>query len=132
MPEVFDPLVRDLHIATGGTGPAPLITMRDTKTGKVTPRGTKIGKFFGQGLGPRLQQQPQFQALLNRERARRANQAIAPLPQAPQAIAVNKTGSSAAVHGQAQPIKKKKKKAPAQTSARRSALLFDQGGGGLG
>jgi len=59
----------------------------------------------------------------------------APAPvvtQAPQPQAVNQTGSSAAVHGQAQPIKKKKKKAPAPTSARRSALLFDQGGGGLG
>ena len=131
MPETFDPMIGDLHQVTGGTGPPPQFTMRDTKTGKIIPRGSKIGKWFGRGIGPRLQQQPQFQALLNRERARRANQAIAPLPQAPQATAVNKTGSSAARHGQAQPIKKKQK-TTAQTSARRSALLFDQGGGGLG
>jgi hypothetical protein len=82
MPETFDPLVRDLHSATGGTGPAPLIKMRDTKTGKVYPRGSKIGKWFGRGLGPRLRAEPQFQALLKRERAKTATKALQGKPPA--------------------------------------------------
>ena len=50
---------------------------------------------------------------------------------APQPQAVKQTGSSAAGHGQAQPIIKKKKKTGG-TSGQRKALLFNQGAEELG
>ena len=127
MPETFDPLVRDLHSATGGTGPAPLIKMRDTKTGKVYPRGSKIGKWFGRGLGPRLRAEPQFQALLKRERARTATKALQGKPPAadPTLPATAQTGSSAAGHGTAAGYTPKKKKVKRGAGIEdRKALIF--------
>jgi len=72
--------------------------------------------------------------------AQRAKAAItktptAPAPvvtQAPQPQAVNQTGSSAAGHGQAQPVKKQKKVKTRGTVGQRQALLFDRASGGLG
>jgi len=138
MPETFDPMLDKINTAqTGNTGASPNRFSRLKGTGGFgdMQRGTVFGDWMRRGMGDRLAADPKFAPVLQQmrdERARRASQAIAPLPQAPQATAVNKTGSSAAGHGQAQPIKKKKKKAPAQTSARRSALLFDQSSGRLG
>jgi len=55
--------------------------------------------------------------------------ALAPTPQP---TAVNQTGSSAAGHGQAQPVKKQKKAKTRGTVGQRQALLFDRASGGLG
>jgi hypothetical protein len=136
MPEAFDPMMDKINTAqTGNIGASPSRFSRLKGIGGAgdMQRGSVFGDWIRRGLGERLAADPKFAPVLQQmrdERAKRTGQSIAKTP-APQPIAVNKTGSSAAGHGAAQPIKKKKK-TTTQTSARRSALLFDQSGGGLG
>ena len=71
-----------------------------------------------------------FQPIPGKVQAPAPTTAPVALAPTPQPTAVNQTGSSAAGHGQAQPIKKKKK--TGGTSGQRKALLFNQGAEELG
>jgi len=73
-----------------------------------------------------------FQPIPGRVKAPAPTTAPVALAPTPQPTAVNQTGSSAAGHGQAQPVKKQKKAKTRGTVGQRQALLFDRASGGLG
>ena len=134
MPGAFQPSVDQLHIATGGTGPAPNFVMT-REDGSIQPslKGT-VWQPFTDAFGRDMLATPGMQEALASARkttAERKATALKPVaaPQA-QPTAANQTGSSYYKHGGTTP--KKKKATPRASGSVRSAVLLSGGGGKLG
>jgi hypothetical protein len=133
MPGAFQPSVDQLHIATGGTGPAPNFVMT-REDGSIQPslKGT-VWQPFTDAFGRDMLATPGMQEALASARkttAERKATALKPVAATQaQPTAANQTGSSDYKHGGTTP--KKKKEEQGRGSAR-SALLLSGGGGKLG